>query len=100
MNFWDYVRLAHEKSGMQKIFEGQILNPNTGVFQGDTQSSFFGGTNWQAWLLQLMPEIPKKNYWYPETVDIISRFDKYIETLDNNVKNATPQRTLLKEWYG
>ena len=98
--FWDYVRLAHEKSGMQKIFEGQILNPNTGVFQGDTQSSFFGGTNWQAWLLQLMPEIPKKNYWYPETVDIISRFDKYIETLDNNVKNATPQRTLLKEWYG
>ena len=98
--FWDYVRLAHEKSGMQKIFEGQISNPNTGVFQGDTQSSFFGGTNWQAWLLQLMPEIPKKNYWYPETVDIISRFDKYIETLDNNVKNATPQRTLLKEWYG
>ena len=98
--FWDYVRLAHEKSGMQKIFEGQISNPNIGVFQGDTQSSFFGGTNWQAWLLQLMPEIPKKNYWYPETVDIISRFDKYIETLDNNVKNATPQRTLLKEWYG
>ena len=98
--FWDYVRLAHEKSDMQKIFEGQISNPNTGVFQGETQSSFFGGTNWQAWLLQLMPEIPIKNYWYPETVDIISRFDKYIETLDNNVKNATPQRTLLKEWYG
>ena len=98
--FWDYVRLSHYKSGMQKYMEEQILNPNIRVFQSDTQSSFFGGTNWQAWLLQLMPEIPKKNYWYPETVDIISRFDKYIETLDNNVKNATPQRTLLKEWYG
>ena len=71
------------------------------TFQEILISSFFGGTNWQAWLLQLMPEINKKTYWYPETVDIISRFDNYLETLDNNVKNATPQRILLKDvWYG
>ena len=98
--FWDYVRLSHYKSGMQQIFEEQILDPSIGVFQGDTQSSFFGGTNWHAWLLQLMSDIPKKNYWYPDTVDIINRFDKHLEGLDNNVKDATPQKTLIKEWYG
>ena len=94
--FWDYVRLSHYKSGMQQIFEEQILDPSIGVFQGDTQSSFFGGTNWHAWLLQLMSDIPKKNYWYPDTVDIINRFDKHLEGLDNNVKDATPQKTLIK----
>ena len=85
---------------MQQLMEEQILDPTKGVVQSDSQSSFFGGTNWQAWLLQLMPDIPKKNYWYPDTVNIVNRFNKYLEELDNNVKNATPQKTLIQEWYG
>ena len=47
-----------------------------------------------------MPEINKKTYWYPDTVDIISRFDNYRNILDNSVKEATPQKILLKEMYG
>ena len=98
--FWDYVRLSHEKSGMQILMEDQIQDPNRDTLQTDKISSFFGGTNWHIWLLQLMPEINKKTYWYPDTVDIISRFDNYRKTIDTNVKEATPQKILLKEWYG
>ena len=98
--FWDYVRLSHEKSGMQILMEDQIQDPNRDTLQTDKISSFFGGTNWHIWLLQLMPEINKKTYWYPDTVDIISRFDNYRNILDNSVKEATPQKILLKEMYG
>ena len=98
--FWDYVRLSHEKSGMQILMEDQIQDPNRDTLQTDKISSFFGGTNWHIWLLQLMPEINKKTYWYPDTVDILSRFDNYREILDNSVKEATPQKILLKEMYG
>ena len=98
--FWDYVRLSHEKSGMQILMEDQIQDPNRDTLQTDKISSFFGGTNWHIWLLQLMPEINKKTYWYPDTVDLISRFDNYRKTIDTNVKEATPQKILLKEWYG
>ena len=98
--FWDYVRLCHEKSGMQIFMENQIQDPNHDTLQTDKISSFFGGTNWHVWLLQLMPEINKKTYWYPDTVTLIGKFENYIKTLDSNVQEATPQKILLKEWYG
>ena len=98
--FWDYVRLSHEKSGMQILMEDQIQDPNRDTLQTDKISSFFGGTNWHIWLLQLMPEINKKTYWYPDTVDIISRFDNYRKIIDTSVEEATPQKILLKEMYG
>ena len=98
--FWDYVRLSHEKSGMQILMEDQIQDPNRDTLQTDKISSFFGGTNWHIWLLQLMPEINKKTYWYPDTVDILSRFDNYRKIIDNSVEEATPQKILLKEMYG
>ena len=98
--FWDYVRLSHEKSGMQILMEDQIQDPNRDTLQTDKISSFFGGTNWHIWLLQLMPEINKKTYWYPDTVDILSRFDNYRKIIDTSVEEATPQKILLKEMYG
>ena len=98
--FWDYVRLSHEKSGMQIFMENQIQDPNHDTLQTDKISSFFGGTNWHVWLLQLMPEINKKTYWYPDTVDILSRFDNYRKIIDTSVEEATPQKILLKEMYG
>ena len=82
------------------LMEDQIQDPNRDTLQTDKISSFFGGTNWHIWLLQLMPEINKKTYWYPDTVDIISRFDNYRKIIDTSVEEATPQKILLKEMYG
>ena len=98
--FWDYVRLSHERSGMQKYMEDQINNPNSLTFQDHRSSSFFGGSNWHVWLLQLMPEISKKTYWYDDVKEIMPRYENYKRRLDNSVKQSIPQIHILKEWYG
>ena len=98
--FWDYVRLSHEKSGMQKYMEDQINNPNSLTFQDHRSSSFFGGSNWHVWLLQLMPEVIKKTYWYEDVKHIVPRYENYLNRLDSSVKQSIPQINLLKEWYG
>tara|TARA_B100001093_G_scaffold262666_1_gene251129 strand:- start:866 stop:2362 length:1497 start_codon:yes stop_codon:yes gene_type:complete len=98
--FWDYVRLSHEKSGMQKYMEDQTNNPDSLTFQDHRSSSFFGGSNWHVWLLQLMPEISKKTYWYDDVKEVIPRFENYLRRLDSSVNQSVPQINLLKEWYG
>ena len=98
--FWDYVRQNVKKPGMQEFMEGQINDPTEVTFQNDRTSSFFGGSNWHVWLLQLMPEVVPKQYWYSLSSDIVPRFEKYINTLHNNVNEATSQKVFLKEWYG
>tara|TARA_B100000287_G_C20672092_1_gene793795 strand:- start:2346 stop:3821 length:1476 start_codon:yes stop_codon:yes gene_type:complete len=99
--FWDYVRANWNKSGMQQLMEDYIMDPELMTQQIDKLSSFFGGSNWHAWLLQLMPvPIPQKTYWHKMSPDIVPRFNKYIDTLDNNVLESTSQKVLLKEWYG
>ena len=98
--FWDYVRLSHEKSGMQKYMEDQINDPHLTTFQQHRSSSFFGGSNWHVWLLQLMSEIPKKEYWYKDVKDIVPRFENYIQRLDSSVKQSISQKSILEGWYG
>ena len=98
--FWDYVRLSHEKSGMQKYMEDQINDPHLTTFQQHRSSSFFGGSNWHVWLLQLMPEIVKKEYWYEDVKEIVPRFENYIARLDSSVKQSISQKSILEGWYG
>ena len=98
--FWDYVRLSHEKSGMQKYMEDQINDPHLITFQQHRSSSFFGGSNWHVWLLQLMPEIVKKEYWYEDVKEIVPRFENYIARLDSSVKQSISQKSILEGWYG
>ncbi len=98
--FWDYVRLSHDKSGMQKYMEDQINDPDSLTFQDHRSSSFFGGSNWHVWLLQLMPEVERKTYWYKDVKEIIPRYENYLRRLDNSVNQSIPQIDLLKEWYG
>ena len=98
--FWDYVRLSHDKSGMQKYMEDQINDPDSLTFQDHRSSSFFGGSNWHVWLLQLMPEVKRKTYWYKDVKEIIPRYENYLRKLDNSVDQSISQIDLLKEWYG
>ena len=98
--FWDYVRLSHDKSGMQKYMEDLINDPDSLTFQDHRSSSFFGGSNWHVWLLQLMPEVERKTYWYKDVKEIIPRYENYLRRLDNSVNQSIPQIDLLKEWYG
>ena len=98
--FWDYVRLSHEKSGMQKYMEDQISDPDSLTFQDHRSSSFFGGSNWHVWLLQLMPEVVRKTYWYEDVKEIVPRYENYLRRLDSSVNQSIPQIDLLKEWYG
>ena len=98
--FWDYVRLSHDKSGMQKYMEDQINDPDSLTFQDHRSSSFFGGSNWHVWLLQLMPKVERKTYWYKDVKEIVPRYENYLRRLDNSVNQSIPQIDLLKEWYG
>ena len=98
--FWDYVRLSHEKSGMQKYMEDQINDPHLTTFQQHRSSSFFGGSNWHVWLLQLMPEIVKKEYWYEDVKEIVPRFENYLARLDSSVKQSISQKSIMEGWYG
>ena len=98
--FWDYVRLSHDKSGMQKYMEDQINDPDSLTFQDHRSSSFFGGSNWHVWLLQLMPKVERKTYWYKDVKEIVPRYENYLRRLDSSVNQSIPQIDLLKEWYG
>ena len=98
--FWDYVRLSHEKSGMQKYMEDQINDPHLTTFQQHRSSSFFGGSNWHVWLLQLMPEIVKKEYWYEDVKEIVPRFENYLARLDSSVKQSISHKSILNHWHG
>ena len=99
--FWDYVRANWKKSGMQQYFEDQINDPDCQVPQSDRTSSFFGGSNWHVWLLQLRDQpIPEKTYWHKSQDDVVPRFNRYIDTLNTSVLESTKQKVLIKDWYG
>ncbi len=99
--FWDYVRANWKKSGMQKYFEDQINDPNCQVMQNDRTSSFFGGTNWHVWLLQLRDQpIPEKTYWHKSRDNVVPRFNRYIDTLNKSVLESTKQKVFIKDLYG
>ena len=96
--FWDYVRSKYQKSPMQKIMEGYIQDPNVRTPQTGKLGSFFDGTNWQVWLLQLMTnDINPKEYWKTDQ-SIIPRLTNYIEnTLPENQSNSIVQSLYLSE---
>ena len=99
--FWDYVRANWKKSGMQQYMEDQINDPDFQTIQSDRTSSFFGGSNWHVWLLQLRDQsIPQKTYWHKAKQDVVPRFNRYIDTLNNNVLESTKQKVLINSWYG
>ena len=85
---------------MQKYMEDQINDPHLTTFQQHRSSSFFGGSNWHVWLLQLMPEIVKKEYWYEDVKEIVPRFENYLARLDSSVKQSISQKSILEGWYG
>ena len=57
-------------------------------------------SNWHVWLLQLMPEIVKKEYWYEDVKEIVPRFENYLARLDSSVKQSISQKSILEGWYG
>ena len=85
------------KSFFVKVLVGIIILPF--VFWG-MGNSFFGGSNWHVWLLQLMPKIVKKEYWYEDVKEIVPRFENYLARLDSSVKQSISQKSILEGWYG
>ena len=99
--FWDYVRTNWKKSGMQQYMEEEINDPTVRTVQSDRTSSFFGGSNWHAWLVQIMDTpISKKTYWHKDADDVMPRFTRYLDKLDIAVLESTKQKILIQEWYG
>jgi tryptophan halogenase len=90
--FWDYVRSKYKKSSMQELFEGYIQDPNVRTPQTGKVGSFFDGTNWQVWLLQLMTEkINPKEYWKKDS-SVIPRFLNFVNNdLRENQENSVIQ---------
>ena len=90
--FWDYVRSKYQKSATQKIFEGYIQDPNVRTPQTGKTGSFFDGSNYQVWLLQLMTDkINSKEYWKTDTT-VVPRLVNFIEnTLVENQVNSVSQ---------
>ena len=90
--FWDYVRSKYKKSSMQEMFEGYIQDPNIRTPQTGKVGSFFDGTNWQVWLLQLMTEkINPKEYWKKDS-SVIPRFHNFVNNdLRENQANSVIQ---------
>ena len=96
--FWDYVRSKYQKSPMQKIMEGYIQDPNVRTPQTGKLGSFFDGTNWQVWLLQLMTnDINPKEYWKTDQ-SVIPRLTNFIDhTLPANQASSVVQSLYLSE---
>ena len=90
--FWDYVRSKYQKSSMQEMMEGYIQDPNIRTPQTGKVGSFFDGTNWHVWLLQLMTtEINPKEYWKKDET-ALPRYENFLNhVLPDNQANSVIQ---------
>ena len=90
--FWDYVRSKYQKSSMQEMMEGYIQDPNVRTPQTGKVGSFFDGTNWHVWLLQLMTtEINPKEYWKKDET-ALPRYENFLNhVLPDNQANSVIQ---------
>ena len=90
--FWDYVRSKYQKSSMQEMMEGYIQDPNIRTLQTGKVGSFFDGTNWHVWLLQLMTtEINPKEYWKKDET-ALPRYENFLNhVLPDNQANSVIQ---------
>ncbi len=90
--FWDYVRSKYKKSSMQELMEEYIQDPNIRTPQTGKVGSFFDGTNWHVWLLQLMTDkINSKEYWKKD-LTVVPRFLNFVNNdLRENQANSVIQ---------
>ena len=98
--FWDFVRSKYKKTPSQIFFEEEIQNPYKQTVQTGRVGSFFDGTNWQVWLLQLMTDkINPKEYWKKD-VSCVPRLKNFVyNTLPDNQKNSVPHNEYLSHTY-
>ena len=98
--FWDFVRSKYRKTPSQIFFEEEIQNPHKQTVQTGRVGSFFDGTNWQVWLLQLMTDkINPKEYWKKD-VSCVPRLKNFVyNTLPDNQKSSVPHNEYLSHIY-
>ena len=94
--FWDFVRSKYKKTPSQIFFEEEIQNPHRQTVQTGKVGSFFDGTNWHVWLMQLMTDkINPKEYWKKD-VSCLPRFKNFVnKTLPENQNNSVPHSEYL-----
>ena len=93
--------LSEDKFASSQIFfEEEIQNPYKQTVQTGRVGSFFDGTNWQVWLLQLMTDkINPKEYWKKD-VSCVPRLKNFVyNTLPDNQKNSVPHNEYLSHIY-
>ena len=77
---------------MQEMMEGYIQDPNVRTPQTGKVGSFFDGTNWHVWLLQLMTtKINPKEYWKKDET-ALPRYENFLNNvLPDNQANSVIQ---------
>tara|TARA_B100001113_G_scaffold276491_1_gene231071 strand:- start:326 stop:1813 length:1488 start_codon:yes stop_codon:yes gene_type:complete len=98
--FWDFVRSKYKKTSSQLYYEEMIQDPEAQTPQTGKTGSFFDGSNWQVWLLQLMTDkINSKEYWKKDD-SCIPRFRNFVNnTLPANQGNSVPHGEYISHIY-
>ena len=98
--FWDFVRSKYKKTPSQLYYEEMIQDPEAQTPQTGKIGSFFDGSNWQVWLLQLMTgKINSKEYWKKDE-SCIPRLRNFVNnTLPLNQGNSVPHGEYLSHMY-
>ena len=98
--FWDFVRSKYKKTSSQLYYEEMIQDPEAQTPQTGKTGSFFDGSNWQVWLLQLMTDkINSKEYWKKDD-SCIPRLRNFVNhTLPANQGNSVPHGEYISHIY-
>ena len=98
--FWDFVRSKYRKTPSQLYYEEMIQDPTRQTLQNGKVGSFFDGSNWQVWLMQLMTgKINSKEYWKKDE-SCLPRFKNFVNnTLPANRVNSIPHDEYLSHIY-
>ena len=98
--FWDFVRSKYKKTPSQLYYEEMIQDPTRQTLQNGKTGSFFDGSNWQVWLLQLMTgKINSKEYWKKDE-SCLPRFKNFVNnTLPLNQGRSVPHYEYLSHIY-
>lgn len=98
--FWDFVRSKYKKTSSQLYYEEMIQDPEVQTPQTGKTGSFFDGSNWQVWLLQLMTDkINSKEYWKKDD-SCIPRLRNFVNhTLPANQGNSVPHGEYISHIY-
>ena len=98
--FWDFVRSKYKKTPSQLYYEEMIQDPEAQTPQTGKIGSFFDGSNWQVWLLQLMTgKINSKEYWKKDE-SCVPRLKNFVNnTLPLNQGNSVAHGEYLSHMY-